>query len=316
MVDAIIPWVDGSDPAHAAKRSLHQTDQITQGAEADTYLPTRFASNGEIYYCISLLRKNAPWIGTIHLVTDNQCPLWLNPARRRALGVEIVDHRTIFRGYENALPTFNSRSIDTVIHRIPGLADRFLYFNDDIFIIRPVREEDYFEAGLPLIRGYVFPRNRILRRMHRWLYPQAYQTHGGIASRFGQVKIRRYARRIVMLVHTPHPVNRRDFAAVMEEDGRLEQNIPFRFRNYAQFRPFPLYAILCLERGVVRIVTPDLAYIDPKQVPSLKHDFLAAQVASPDVRHLCIQSLDAYDNNSQSVALEFLENLLHAPSHA
>ncbi len=315
MVDAVIPWVDGSDPVHAAKRSSYQTGSVGQDAEAS--LATRFASNGEIYYCISLLRKNAPWIGTIHLVTDNQCPRWLDPVRRRALGVEIVDHRTIFRGYKYALPTFNSCSIETVIHRIPALADRFLYFNDDVFIIRPVREADYFDAGIPRIRGHVLPRNRIVRRLHRWLYPQAYQFHPGlIAARFGGVKIRKHTKRIAVLVHTPHPVNRRDFASMMEEEGRIEQNIPFKFRSHDQFRPLPLYATLGLERGVVQIVAPDLAYIDPKQVPLLTRDFLAAQTASPDVRHLCIQSLDAYDADSQNVALEFLEHLLHAPSRA
>jgi Stealth protein CR2, conserved region 2 len=32
------------------------------------------------------------------------------------------------------LPTFNSRAIESMLWRIDGLADRFVYFNDDMML--------------------------------------------------------------------------------------------------------------------------------------------------------------------------------------
>ena len=83
MVDAVITWVDGADPVHAQKRAHHADDTTIQNTEAAGLLSTRFASLDEVRYCIYLIRKNAPWIDTIHLVTDNQCPTWLDAAARQ-----------------------------------------------------------------------------------------------------------------------------------------------------------------------------------------------------------------------------------------
>ena len=47
------------------------------------------------------------------------------------------------------LPVFNSRAIEINLHRIPGLAEQFVYFNDDMFITKPVTKEDFFKNGLP-----------------------------------------------------------------------------------------------------------------------------------------------------------------------
>ena len=68
-------------------------------------------------------------------------------ARRRPPRVNVVDHGEILPA--DALPTFNSHAIETALHRIPGLAEHLLYFNDDFFLGRPIRPEALFSpAGL------------------------------------------------------------------------------------------------------------------------------------------------------------------------
>ena len=67
--------------------------------------------------------------------------------------VKIVDHTEIFGDNKPLLPVFNSRSIETKIHRIPGLAEHFIYFNDDMILLRPVSKSDFFENNLPVLRG-------------------------------------------------------------------------------------------------------------------------------------------------------------------
>jgi hypothetical protein len=46
----------------------------------------------------------------------------------------------------SALPTFDSSHIESYIHHIPGLSERFFYFNDDVFFGAPVKVEDWFSA--------------------------------------------------------------------------------------------------------------------------------------------------------------------------
>ncbi len=61
--------------------------------------------------------------------------------------INLVDHRDLLPA--EALPTFNSHAIETSLHRIEGLAEHFVYFNDDFLLGRPVRPESFFSpAGL------------------------------------------------------------------------------------------------------------------------------------------------------------------------
>ena len=36
------------------------------------------------------------------------------------------------------LPTFDSGNIESYIHHIPGLSERYFYFNDDVFLAHPL----------------------------------------------------------------------------------------------------------------------------------------------------------------------------------
>src|SRR5690242_19748159 len=126
-IDAVVTWVDGNDPAHKAKLEARFGKDVQKhpiGAH-----PIRFHDSGEIDYCLTSLLKFAPWLRTIFILTDNQVPsivsaLVPTPFADR---VRVVDHRQVFCGFEEYLPTFNIRSIMTMLWRMPGLADNFLY---------------------------------------------------------------------------------------------------------------------------------------------------------------------------------------------
>lgn len=77
-----------------------------------------------------------------------------------------MDHRAIFENFSDLIPTFNAVSIETVIHRTPGLADHFVYMNDDFFILRNTSPSDYFAAPeTPIISGRVLPYLRTYYRL-------------------------------------------------------------------------------------------------------------------------------------------------------
>ena len=108
-VDVVIAWVDGRDPRHRAKRNRYLADPGGDAKpERAANNERRFSDNDEIRFCLRSIHNYAPWVRTIWLVTDNQVPAAMDRRRAERDNIRIVDHREIFRGYEQLLPTFNS----------------------------------------------------------------------------------------------------------------------------------------------------------------------------------------------------------------
>ena len=143
-VDIVYLWVDGQDLAWRAKRRHAMRLLSTDGSEAIAKFGNvegRFRDNDELLYSLRALEKFFPDHGHIYLVTDGQSPDWLKESERMTL----VDHRELIP--EASLPTFDSSNIESYIHRIPGLSERYFYFNDDVFFGAPVNVEDWFWPG-------------------------------------------------------------------------------------------------------------------------------------------------------------------------
>lgn len=146
-VDMVYLWVDGSDPSWRAKKAAISGEAILHDNDG-TDCDGRYVDNDELRYSLRSVELYAPWIRRIYIVTDNQLPLWLDTSNPR---IRIVDHSEILP--PEALPTFNSTVIEHALHRIPGLAEHFLYANDDMFFNRPVQPENFFTAdGRPIAR--------------------------------------------------------------------------------------------------------------------------------------------------------------------
>ncbi|NMR31278.1 stealth conserved region 3 domain-containing protein [Crystallibacter degradans] len=140
-IDAVYTWVDDTDPQwrNARGRYLPENDRL----HAEAASTARFTNRNELKYSLRSLRMFAPWIRKVYIVTAGQTPAWFAQADER---VEFVSHDSLFP-QAGVLPTFNSHAIETVLHRIDGLAEHFLYFNDDTILTRPQRPENYFAAN-------------------------------------------------------------------------------------------------------------------------------------------------------------------------
>jgi hypothetical protein len=90
--------------------------------------PNKLREWHELLYSMRSVHMHAPWVRTIYIVTASQVPFWLNTTHPR---VRIIDHTELFPDPATQLPAFNSLSIESVLHRIPGLSEYFLYFNND-----------------------------------------------------------------------------------------------------------------------------------------------------------------------------------------
>lgn len=137
-IDFVILWVDGADPAWQAEFRRHRQ---TAGMDASAI---RYRDWGTLRYWFRAVERFAPWVRTIHFVTWGHLPAWLDTTHPK---LHIVRHPDFIPA--EWLPTFNSNVIELNLHRIEGLAEHFVLFNDDTFLTRPCSEEDFFRRGLP-----------------------------------------------------------------------------------------------------------------------------------------------------------------------
>jgi hypothetical protein len=304
-IDVVIAWVDGSDPKLAEKRSRYSGSKpvpVSSGAH-----PTRFASSNEIRYCVLSVLRFAPFVRNIFIVTDNQDPGLTTDLMRyfpeRADSVRIVDHTEIFDGYTEYLPTFNSISIAHMIWRIRGLADRFVYFNDDTFLVRSISPEEWFIDGAPVMRGRWIPapwprigwdRLRTAFKRHFTGNPD-YQPRASFhLGQWNSAALLGYRLRYFTNSHTPHPVNRLVAKEYFDRNNPiLRKNISYRFRDPGQFTFISLSNHLQLLNGNRNIAKPGLVYLKPEnRGPGYVDSKILLCERDPSIIYVCAQSLD------------------------
>lgn len=137
-IDIVVPWVDGADPEW---RKQH--DKFRPDANSDDD-PSRYRQWDTFRFWFRAIENNAPWVRKIHFLTWGHTPRWLDISNPK---LHIVNHKDFIP--HEYLPTFSSHVIELNMHRIPGLAEHFIYFNDDVFLINKSKPSDFFFNGLP-----------------------------------------------------------------------------------------------------------------------------------------------------------------------
>lgn len=138
MIDIVLLWVDGNDPVWRAEYEKYAPK--VNGDKRNV----RFRDWGNLRFLFRGIEKYAPWVRKVHFVTCGHIPDWLS---LNAPKINIVKHSDFISN--ECLPTFNCNPIEMNIHRIKDLAEQFIYFNDDTFLINSVPEERFFKNGLP-----------------------------------------------------------------------------------------------------------------------------------------------------------------------
>ena len=318
-IDAVITWVDGSDPEHARKRARLLGPEAAAGhAAADA---TRFGDCGEVAWCVASLLRFAPWLRRIHIVADAQSPAFLERIAHTALAqrVRLVDHREIFDGYEQYLPTFSNRSIEAMLYRIPGLASRFLYLNDDFMLLQPVVPEDFFRGESVVLRGR-WRDGAARARWQRWRAAVSKLLRGGRAparvARPGQHEAQQLSARMAgfptryfQFPHCPAPLQRDTIAEWFRANpGALERNLSFRLRSAEQFLTVALANHLEIGHGGALIDNrlQTLRIQPARESEGALRALLARAEADDALAFLCVQSLDEASEAQRQLVFDFL----------
>ena len=140
-IDFVVTWVDGDNEEWLAEMEKYGR-KTAKHVDARN---RRYRNWHTFQYWFRGVEEYAPWVRKIYVVTPGYYPEWLR-----------LDHPKIVPVDQNMLlpedcrPTFSSCSTELCLHRIPGLSEHFVYFNDDMFLINKTKPADFFRDGLPL----------------------------------------------------------------------------------------------------------------------------------------------------------------------
>ncbi|MBT0584928.1 Stealth CR1 domain-containing protein [Alteromonas oceanisediminis] len=138
-IDFVITWVDGNDPAWLNEQKKYQAENLEMNG------PERFRDWENLQYLFRAFEYFTPWVNKVHFVTWGHVPDWLNKTHPK---LNIVRHEDFLD--PNDLPVFNINAIEINLHRIIGLSERFVFFNDDTFLLKALTPSVFFKHGLPV----------------------------------------------------------------------------------------------------------------------------------------------------------------------
>ena len=137
-IDFVVPWLDSSDPMWQKQFSVFSQKEKGRKEAA------RFRNMDIFHYWFRAVEKYAPWVRKVFIITNGTFPDWINKEHPKLVLVKHSDYMP-----PEYLPTFNASAIELHIHKIKGLSEHFVYFNDDMFLNAPVSPQYYFRNGLP-----------------------------------------------------------------------------------------------------------------------------------------------------------------------
>lgn len=291
-IDAVITWVDGSAAKHRQKRQEYMAMESLPLHE-NASNPHRWLCNDEILFCIQSIENHAPWIGKIWIVVDEEGPDLSSLSESVRAKVNLAYHSEIFDGFTHVLPTFNSLSIESMLWRIEGLSERFIYFNDDVFLAAPLKPTDVFDGLIPVLRGKWVDYSGLLgsaetrddpAKFHSFMQINAAQIIGFSATE------------LFSAAHVVHPFRRSKMAELFARyPDRFLSNIKYRFRNLEQFFPQGLHNHACIWDKEAKInTTNDHLHISSgygKGQPPEDTLALLIKATDPEIKFLCVNDL-------------------------
>ena len=146
-VDFVVLWVDSEDEVWKQEKRKYENDHIDEKDDE------RYRNWDQFKYWFRMVEKYAPWVRKIHLVTCGHYPNWLNISHKK---LNLVNHKDFIP--EKYLPTFSNNTIELNLHRIEGLSECFVYFNDDMYLNKPSKKEDFFDRYYPKYYCAAVPR--------------------------------------------------------------------------------------------------------------------------------------------------------------
>ena len=152
-IDFVITWVDGNDPRWKAEKDKYEkmmfpakSSPVEIVSSDDANDDCRYRDSGLFNYWFRSVESFAPWVNKIFFITCGQQPEWLNVHHPKIVCLNHTDFIP-----DKYLPTFNSNTIELNLHRIDSLSEKFVLFNDDVFLLQPITPDYFYHDNNPIL---------------------------------------------------------------------------------------------------------------------------------------------------------------------
>ena len=299
-IDAVITWVDGSEPNYKLK--------LEENLKNKKIINRQYTQANEIDFCVASIIKFAPFVRKIFIVTDKQKPRFSGIRHMVSLEkIEIIDHEEIFRDNLDCMPSFNIRSIDALLFKIKNLSDKFIYFNDDMFLIKETTKEDWFKDNKAVLTGSwakTYNKQLIKTISHKIknllnIRPSFNAAQSKAANIVG------FHNRYFKSFHCGRPQIKSVIKDFYDKNPqRLINQIRYKFRDGRQYMPYSLcWHLLIKENLYVESSTNKLVEINKsRNLSAIKLEKILKSIDSKaEVKFLNIQDLNMAEPETQQV---------------
>ena len=299
-IDAVITWVDGSEPNYKLK--------LEENLKNKKIINRQYTQANEIDFCVASIIKFAPFVRKIFIVTDKQKPRFSGIRHMVSIEkIEIIDHEEIFRDNLDCTPSFNIRSIDALLFKIKNLSDKFIYFNDDMFLIKETTKEDWFKDNKAVLTGSwakTYNKQLIKTISHKIknllnIRPSFNAAQSKAANIVG------FHNKYFKSFHCGRPQIKSVIKDFYDKNPqRLIDQIRYKFRDGRQYMPYSLcWHLLIKENLYVESSTNKLVEINKSRNLSAKklEKILKSIDSKAEVKFLNIQDLNIAEPETQQV---------------
>ncbi|MET3106363.1 hypothetical protein AAKU58_001182 [Oxalobacteraceae bacterium GrIS 1.18] len=311
QIDIVYLWVDGADPAWQIKRQQAYSRWITENPDelaAHGNTAGRYRDNGELLFNLRALAKFFPDHGHVYIITDEQTPSWL----RASEYVTVIDHQDLIPNPSGSI--FDSGHIESYLHHIPGLSEKFIYLNDDVFFGAQVDIDWWFGDQLRIFsETKSIPDYEVLQRNESALVNASILSKTWLSQRYPAY---RHESRIYS--HSPRPMLKSTMFALEKIAPELFQQV--RSTTFRSWRS-PAIVPDLVPRWMVQIGIAQQMVLDPLHIDTgeknakTQFDSLLAQFGA--LPFFCINDTcdDAAENDFRLLrVVQTLKKLLPEPS--
>ncbi|MDE5609909.1 MAG: hypothetical protein K2I66_05980, partial [Bacteroidales bacterium] len=217
-------------------------------------------------------------------------------------------------GYEQYLPVFNTNSVETMVWRIPGLSEHYIYFNDDFLFVNPVKPEDFFDNGkiVAYVRPYSY-KKVARKRFRKSLLPGHHEIRWDYYMINSVALVGEKKGMFPYLGHVPHAQEKSLFAQYYQEhEDVMIKNLDCRFREAHQYNPQLLNYLLAKKQG--RLIEKSLVdfTVSANPKPWRSKSYFAKKIAlfelKPNALFGCINNLHRGSEQDKALAKKWLNS--------
>jgi hypothetical protein len=224
-----------------------------------------------------------PWIRRVHVVSPSRAPNWLEIGHSR---IHWLSDGEILPAA--CLPTFNSHAIETSLHRIEGLSEHFVYFNDDYLVIDDLAPSDFVNENGTL-NAYLQKRHAVHGKAKQGDpdYLNAARNSARLLhQRYGYYPTRLHS-------HSPYALSvslLRDLESEFPDDFEQTRRAQFRSVTDLNVAAFMVHHYGFIKRSVTyaQVEATSIASNDPQYPVKLGKLIVKRREGADSARFLCL----------------------------